>query len=1555
MKYHVLLLLVLLAVSAQVFGACYIDFSTGKREGMEARPTADGQFTVGAADGVVCARSGEDPNSRMIYLDVTEPLPAGQRAFLIVKAYDSAGPVFVQYDGKNDAYTMSPDVHGQNGTGSLVTMVFILRDPVWSDRENGGHDLRINGINGSIAVKRVEVTLERPEDYIDPVEELDNMRPNVLNPGMTAIQQWQVHYRLNPEDLSDLTFERAKKLGITSMQSYVGLRQLEPQEGQPDFSVYDGLTGQLEKHGMKWLPFLIMAPEVSVPDWWNEKHGVFAKCLEHGEEAPVQSIWNPALREGVKRFLTMFREHYKPEVIEALNFGISGCWGESIQVVGGGFGIMDRHQHLGYWCGDEYARADLRRYLKDKYGSVAALNKAWKASFRSFEDVEPLIPGEKKYADRAVVDFHDWYYGSMTDLAEYWVKTARELYPDTPIYLCTGGDGNPMMGADFSDQARRIAPYGAGIRITNQGDNVFENFSVTRMVSSACRLYGQYYTTEPGGDNTPDGIVTRVFDATAGGAIGAYFKYLMDAPDLPNVRGIKFAEYNRYFRKQAPRLKVAALMPNTSLSLQPGIIYDFIRRSSLLRHAQDFEWLDENMIEDGLADRFSAIVLLAGQTYEQATLDRLEAWVKNGGVLFASNDLLPLINVEGEHCAWLKKSGQSSTPGIPEEYAAAAKKAKEDGADAEVMIPGADEQEEKALLSAAKPHGEGWTVVFPEGEPLYIGLVSACLYSEHAPWSDRCSLVNAGEPHPACLAARRIDGEFDDVISSVINTAEGKKVYYMNNSFEDVYKTLPGGREILVRARSIAETSLDEACLGQEFEYSPYSDPYGLPNPPDHRLDYACGGVSDYALVWEPDVEGSDWVILLHGHGSRADQPYTRPDVASHWLTRLKGRYGIVSFDTMGNGWMNPGCAANMHNMLCWLKKRFGVGEFALIGGSMGGTGALSYACQYPQDIDGVAALCACTDIKTYTEFLREAAARAPQPGVEEDILQAILRGFDDDPVKYEAVSPLTYSDRLSMPVFISHSTGDALIPVSNSQRLAAKLADKADFEYLEIEGGHHDTTLMPGFDRGMEFLTEHAALKSGGLRQYTDSLSSDNPSLNKAFDIALNDIWCNIRPYKGFDACLCAGFDYPTPWTRDTAINTRNAGYLYPQVVKNNLFSMTEIDASGRVLTDSIERPECSGNYWDSVIWTMGLWYCYLYTGDESLLREGYPVVKRTLEAYRKLEFNPDWGLFMGGGVYADGISAYPDHYREKDGQNPGIAWWARRNPDKAYPGTVSGDPMATLSTNCMYYISYALAAKMSDILGAGDGDKWLEEAASLKQAVIKTFRNGKKGSYDYLIDHMGKCDSQEALGISFAVLSGIADRADANMIFDHLKSTPWGVACVEPAFGRYKPDPDTFGRHCGTVWPFASMFVAEAAAKAGRGDVYSREVRLLTEMALRHDGFYEIYHPLTGEPYGGMQEPDKDKASWRSVPRQTWSATGYIRALTAGVFGLWYDEKGVTVQPVKHSLCTRAELRLPVRGLRLTLKYTAGDTPSVKIDGKEASFIPWSDAGSHTIEITG
>ncbi|MBQ9359233.1 MAG: alpha/beta fold hydrolase [Abditibacteriota bacterium] len=1207
MKYLLLILLIVTALPS--LAETYIDFSTGQASGILAHHTNDGRFTVSPAVGVNTARTTGTPESRMIYLDVTDPFPPMEKAFVIVEYYDMTGDISLQYDGSGNAYFESPDRYAQTDSGEWMTCVFLLQFPVWNNRENGGHDFRIL-CQKDLAVRRVEVTSEKPAFYAlprDPMAELEAREPNVLRDGMTAIQQWQIHEPLPGEDLSDTAFLRAKKLGITSMQSYVGLRQLEPEEGRLDFSWYDGLVGQLKKHGMKWLPFLIMAPEKSVPDWWTGQNGVFAKCLEHGEEAPVQSVWNPALRDGVKHFLTIFREHYGSEVIEALNFGISGCWGESIHVAGGGFGIMDRHQHSGYWCGDRYAAESFRSYMKDKYGSIDALNKAWKTSYGSFDAAEPFIPDDTT-SKRAAKDLNDWYFASMTDLAEFWVKTARELYPDTPIYICTGGNGNVKLGADFSDQARRIAPYNAGIRITNENDDVANNFSVTRMVSSACRLYGAYYTTEPGGDNTPDGIPGRVFDATAGGAIGAYFKYLMDKPDLPNIRGIRFAENSGFFRKNVPDLKVAALMPNTSIGLKPELIDRFISLSSALRKAQDFEWLDENMIEDGLQNRFRAIVLLAGQVYEQATLDRLEEWVKAGGVLLSSNETLPLATPEDAECSWIRPaesdwSGALAMAGEAKEGYAVdvgnrkesgltgvwhagegnvldpsdsgrwtagessvviplpagdgpvlkilAKNDPEHGVDCQVLADGvpigsikkskasawnrfelpagkyagrvkvtfrsgtftggpndprklgvyvqeimlsskASEKDdikdmedtslvrytvdESRLASSFAPLGKGWIGVFPENSEEYLSLVSAALYWEQAPWSK--ALAESGLPHGGCLAGCRTDGEFDEVISSVINTEEGQRVLYYNDSPQYLHKRLPNGRTIAVPEYSFAELTVDEACAPAVFEASPIkpADPQAV--NPGYMLSYTRGSLKDYALVREPVEEGSGWVIVLHGHGSGADQLYTRPDITQNWLPELADKYGIVTFDTMGNGWMNPTVCSNIHDMLEWLKAKYGIDRFTIIGGSMGGSGALAYAICYPDDINGVLALCPCTDLKSYTEFLSRTVPEDPLAGIKKDIRDTILQRFDANEMKMRAVSPQYYSWRLPLPVFISHAAGDELIPVENSRKLAELMEGLDEFEYLEMEGGNHDTTVLPGFARGLEFLREQGALQ---------------------------------------------------------------------------------------------------------------------------------------------------------------------------------------------------------------------------------------------------------------------------------------------------------------------------------------------------------------------------------------------------------------------------------------------------------------------------------------------
>ncbi len=589
------------------------------------------------------------PGSAFIYVQVTEPMPALMDAWVVVDYLDQQGPLWLEYDAREgEPYRQAGRLEQQN-TLQWKRAAFRLREPGFTKRQNGEADFRIGaGGNGSLVVSGISLHTTAPPEWDntrDPLWQMQQRSPVRPSDGMTVIQQWQVHEPVPAGQLRDSAYSVARHLGITSLQSYVGWAQIEPEPGRIDFSMYDPVVDQIRKHGLKWLPFLITAPFVATPDWWRKQQGVDAVCLEHGLSTPIQSIWNPALRAGVTRFLQLFRDHYPAEIIEALNLGISGNWGESIMVAGGGFHMQGQHSHSGWWCGDPHAKAHFRQWLRTRYGSIDRLNRAWSTRYNGWDAVRPFLPAAASNS-RAMADQALWYTRSMTDYVEHWVRTARQLYPTLPIYLCTGGDGAIELGADFGAQARMCAKYQAGIRITNQGDDAQMNFAITRMVSSSCRLYGGYYTTEPGGDNTPEGIPGRIFDATTGGSAGGYFKYLMQPPDQPGPNGIVFMDNIQYFRRFHPKLAVAALMPNTSLALDGSVIGSFLSRTADLRDALDFEFIDENMIDDGLLQKFRAVVITAGGTLERSRLTRLQQWVHQGGLLLIARECAPLRDVE---------------------------------------------------------------------------------------------------------------------------------------------------------------------------------------------------------------------------------------------------------------------------------------------------------------------------------------------------------------------------------------------------------------------------------------------------------------------------------------------------------------------------------------------------------------------------------------------------------------------------------------------------------------------------------------------------------------------------------------------------------------------------------------------------------------------------------------------------------------------------------------------------------------------------------------------
>lgn len=513
------------------------------------------------------------------------------------------------------------------------------------------------------------------------------------------IHQWQALGRAHSKLLRNEAFENCKKVGLTSLQSYVYWAEIEKRLGAIDFFPYDELVEKLEKHGLKWVPFLILGPYYATPRWFQKTNdSVYAKCLEHGRETRIQSIWNPHLPKYVDRFLRLFSEHYRnSDVIESIELGISGNWGEALFPTTGGFSpTKDFHTHPGWWCGDKYAISSFRSSMKEKYGSTEKINAAWGEHFSEFDEINyPEISpsflhwyissmknlvefGTKvvlrrctawdrgliglmrmKYPSfrslkkdprkrRRWLDFVGWYLGSMTRWAEFWIKTTRRYFPNVEIYLATGGDGDPILGADFSNQVRVASKYGAGLRITNQEDDYARNFPLGLLVASASRHYDTYFTTEEAWHSSPQGVVARIFDAATSGAKGVYFKDIISEKidvawtkyrglGKPTPNTPSFVQNVRYLTGEKPIIEAAVLFPNTSIALNPLTLNSIYAKSSQLRDVLDFDYVDENMIANDALRKYRFLIILDGIYVSHQTLMKIEKWVKAGGILIGSS------------------------------------------------------------------------------------------------------------------------------------------------------------------------------------------------------------------------------------------------------------------------------------------------------------------------------------------------------------------------------------------------------------------------------------------------------------------------------------------------------------------------------------------------------------------------------------------------------------------------------------------------------------------------------------------------------------------------------------------------------------------------------------------------------------------------------------------------------------------------------------------------------------------------------------------------------
>ena len=452
----------------------------------------------------------------------------------------------------------------------------------------------------------------------------------------------------------------------------------------------------------------------------------------------------------------------------------------------------------------------------------------------------------------------------------------------------------------------------------------------------------------------------------------------------------------------------------------------------------------------------------------------------------------------------------------------------------------------------------------------------------------------------------------------------------------------------------------------------------------------------------------------------------------------------------------------------------------------------------------------------------------------------------------------------------------------------------------------------------------------------FGQTLKSDNNLINDAFKLAVGTVDVNTR--RGI---LAAGADYGGDWTRDIAINSWNGvSLLRPQIADQSLWSVT------------VNKDTVGLQYWDKIIWVVAAYNHYKVTGDKIFLKQAYKCSASTMQQLERQTFDKEYGLFRGPSVFNDGIAGYPEPVYELSNYSSGVV----DHKGSRY--------IKCLSTNSIYYGAYLALIEMAKSLNVDKAviADYQQKSTALKSNILKHLYDQDTHTFDYLIDQNGHVNnSQEGLGISFAVIFGIANKAQAKQIISQAKVSKYGITSIYPDFPRYSPDKP--GRHNNIIWPMVNGFFAKAAIIAKDYSTFTNELYDLTHLTLDEDkgnyDFREIYNPYSGKPDGGWQRSGSAIPShWESCRLQTWSATAYISMVLNGVVGLRFQENTVSFIPYLPPGIKYIELKdLAYRNsiLNIIVKGKGSTIKTFTVDGKvqNSHLIASTIQGKHNVFI--
>ena len=616
------------ALTPALFGAVLARWEAGetpKDAGilLERAPDSDWHLEKAGAWDVARLKPSADYYARAAY-HLTVTAPASGRVWLVMEFLDRGYGLITVSPGV--AQTKQWGVAWVNSQG-LRRAVFEYGPPLMPQR------VRVQGLD---YLRAVRLTDEEP-----PLEPAPLVEPTVK----FTLPSERVTTAAGDGDMAEAVaglrnhLPLVRAIGFNGVESYVRWGWVEKSPGVYDWGYYDAILEEIEKHGLQWFPLLLAGSGYALPAWFHDStNNVGFKCLEHGIVHDTQSIFFPYQAGYASRFIAEFGRHYGgSKALLGIRLGPSGDYGEAqYPAQGPGYAFRKGHTHIGYWAGDSYAQADFRRFLRNKYGEIGRVNAAWQGEYGSFDQIHTFLP-VTALTRRQRLDFADWYMGAMSQWCEQWAVWSRQALPQTVIHQSSGGWGPVEIGTDYSYQARSMSKVHGGMRLTNEGDDFADNFTITRMASSAARFYGTALGYEPGGFGSKRGVMARLFNAVTTGAVHLFY-YLGNLTDNDQALDA-WLKYSWCLDQRAkPVIDVAAFYPDTCVKLDDELLRyrwasTFFTVARSLREVVDFDYTSEQMVLNGALARYQVLLFLWGSVTEKPVLEGIDRWVHNGGTL----------------------------------------------------------------------------------------------------------------------------------------------------------------------------------------------------------------------------------------------------------------------------------------------------------------------------------------------------------------------------------------------------------------------------------------------------------------------------------------------------------------------------------------------------------------------------------------------------------------------------------------------------------------------------------------------------------------------------------------------------------------------------------------------------------------------------------------------------------------------------------------------------------------------------------------------------------